>query len=129
MTAGGKIGAGKRPTITAAMKLEVLRKNAVFVTCPGCFREVGLAAIEFDHIQALVDGGAHSVQNLRPLCGQCHKPKSAFEHKRNSKSKRISKACEVHKSVVRGEIERPAGKIKSGVFRGWKKFNGEPVLK
>jgi len=81
----------KRPTITATMKLEVLRQYETYVVCDGCEGLIPLKDVQFDHHLALVDGGAHTVDNLRPLCPDCHGPKSAYEHKENCRAKRRAK--------------------------------------
>jgi len=80
----------KRPTITAAMKLAVLRRRLTLVACAKCWCDFFLEDIEFDHHLAIIDGGAHTVENLRPLCGKCHALKSAREHKANCKAKRLA---------------------------------------
>jgi hypothetical protein len=97
----------KRPTITPTMKLEVLRRAKTLVPCSECMREAlakesdpkviplwlvsqPLENIQFDHHLALVDGGEHSVENLRPLCPLHHRIKSAREHVANCKAKRLA---------------------------------------
>lgn len=80
----------KRRPITAAMKLEVLTVLSMW-PCYRCDKEFWLADMQWDHVQALVDGGEHHPSNLRPVCKGCHREKSAFEHIRNCKTKRIIK--------------------------------------
>jgi len=80
----------ERPAITQAQKLAVLRQYA-FAHCYKCKRELPIAECQIDHIQALVDGGEHDPSNMAPICADCHKVKSAFEHVRNCKSTRILK--------------------------------------
>ena len=115
----------KRPAITAAMKLEVLMKLGRW-ECYRCRKEFWLSEMQWDHVQALVDGGTHEPSNLRPVCVGCHREKSAFEHIRNSKSKRLAKARKAHEAVLKGEPRKP-GSIKSRGFQGHRKFNGEAV--
>ena len=79
----------KRRTITDKMKLAVLDRWAT-VTCAVCRLGNCLLDVQFDHHLALVDGGTHSVDNIRPVCVECHKIKSAREHKANAKCKRIA---------------------------------------
>ena len=117
----------KRKPITAAMKLEVLTVLGMW-PCYRCDKEFWLADMQWDHVQALVDGGTHEPSNLRPVCIGCHRDKSAFEHVRNSKSKRLAKAREAHEAVLKGEPKKP-GSIKSRGFQGHRKFNGESVWK
>jgi len=65
-------------------------------------------------VQALIDGGKHEVSNFRPICSSCHRKKSAFEHVRNSKSKRLAAARSIHEQVKARLIDRPPGKIRNG---------------
>ena len=88
-----------------------------------------IKCMSLDHHLALIDGGSHEAANLRPICPGCHKPKSAKEHKANSKSKRLAKAREEMQAVLAGKKKREPGKIKSRGFQGHKKFNGSIVCK
>jgi len=105
-----------RPAITQAQKLAVLRQYA-FAHCYKCKRELPIAECQIDHIQALVDGGEHDPSNMAPICADCHKVKSAFEHIRNSKTKRI---------IAKRERPRPPSRLRSRGFDKTKtrKFNG-----
>ena len=106
----------KRPAITPAMRLAVLKDHKASVMCSECGRDVPVAEAQIDHHLALVDGGAHEVDNLRPLCPGCHKVKSAREHVANCKAKRLLKK---HSNLT------PEGKIKSRPFAGSRKFDGK----
>ena len=107
----------KRPAITPAMRLAVLKAHGAIVMCSECGQVVPVATIEIDHHLALVDGGEHSVENLRPLCPDpCHRIKSAREHVANCKAKRL---LQKHSNPT------PKGKIKSRPFPGSRKFNGK----
>lgn len=120
----------RRKAITDKMKMEVLRDAEVTVRCEGpCREKYPLSLIQFDHYQALCDGGEHSAENLRPVCTTCHQPKSAFEHKRNSKSKRLAKAREEHQAVTARVMKREPSRIRSRGFDKTKtrKFNGKTV--
>lgn len=108
----------KRPAITPAMRLSVLKAHGASVMCSDCGADVLVSDVQIDHHLALVDGGAHEVSNLRPLCPRCHKLKSACEHKENCRAKRRLKK---HSQPT------PEGKIKSRPFQGSRKFNGTPV--
>lgn len=77
-----------RPTITPKMKLEALQAWA-HIVCAQCAVFFCLDEVEFDHHLALIDGGKHEADNLRPLCLSCHRIKSAREHRENAKTKRI----------------------------------------
>jgi len=107
----------KRPAITAAMRLQVLKLFGAVVLCQLCGGSVYIADAEIDHHQALIDGGSHDFQtNMRPVCRPCHAEKSAVEHKNNAKTKRIVKK----RATPSGN-----GSIKSRPFQGSRKFNGE----
>lgn len=110
-----------RPSITQAQKMAVLRQYA-YAHCYKCRRELPIAECQIDHIQALVDGGEHCPSNMAPICADCHKLKSAFEHTRNSKSKRIA---------MKRERPRPPSRIRSRPFNKSlsKKFNGTTEIR
>lgn len=116
----------KRPTTTAAMKLEVLRRVGVIVPCAMCGLAIEIKDVRFDHWLALVDDGEHTAENLRPTCFSCNSKKGAVEHKNNSKAKRLSKARQAHAAIVKREAQKQAGKIKSRGFetKYRKKMNG-----
>lgn len=80
----------KRPTTTAAMKLEVLRRVGVVAPCAICRSAIEIKDVHFDHWLALVDDGEHTAENLRPTCFSCNSKKGAREHKNNAKAKRIA---------------------------------------
>jgi 5-methylcytosine-specific restriction endonuclease McrA len=122
-------GAGVRRAITAKMKLDVLNQIGVRPPCHVCKQPWFMGNLHFDHVQALVDGGAHSVENIRPICVECHKKKSAFEHTRNSKGKRLAAARQIHEAAKRGEYIRPQSRLKGKGFDKSlsKKFSGEVV--
>jgi hypothetical protein len=85
------------------MKYRVLRSAGAIVQCLDCVRafthpteiEANLSyhcidEVQYDHHLALVDGGKHSVENLRPICSVHHARKSAREHIANCKAKRLA---------------------------------------
>ena len=117
----------KRPAISASMKLEALKAGGVQATCYVCRKAFPWDQFHFDHIQALVDSGAHNASNLAVICVWCHREKSAFEHQRNAKHKRLKVERELHNKIMSGEMDRPASKLKGRKFSGWWKFNGERV--
>lgn len=45
--------------------------------CYYCRRRVSVKQIEFDHMIALANGGAHSVENLCTACKRCNRQKGA----------------------------------------------------
>lgn len=111
----------RRRPITDGMKLAVLRCRVVLVACDSCHYSIPLRSIEFDHHLALVDGGKHTVENIRPLCGVCHAAKSAREHIANCKAKRLASGGRKRK----GPPMRSRGFSKTLT----KKFSGEVVRK
>ncbi len=107
----------KRPAITPAMRLQVLKLHGAIVCCQVCGEATYIADIDIDHELALIDGGSHDFQaNMRPVCKGCHAVKSAKEHKNNCKAKRIVKK----RATPSGN-----GSIKSRPFQARRKFNGE----
>ncbi len=118
----------KRPAITAKLKLAVIAKTAR-IPCAHCLQIFSLDQLQFDHHLALIDGGTHDAENLRPLCVSCHRPKSSNEHRANSKAKRLALARLHHAAVLRGERIREPGAIRSRPFdnRWTRKLNGRVV--
>lgn len=86
----------KRKPITDRMKLALVRLHNPLVAChyrlAGDCRGLWLPFInaQYDHHLALIDGGKHTVENLRYICQPCHKIKSAREHIANCKAKRLA---------------------------------------
>lgn len=99
-----------------------LWKEHALVGCDVCHKLCCNGDFHWDHNLALVDGGAHEIDNLRPLCAACHKPKSAREHSENARAKRREK---------KHSNPKPPGKIKSRGFdkTKTKKFNGTVITK
>lgn len=110
----------KRPAITPAMRLAVLKAHGATVMCSNCGSSEMIGDVHLDHHLALVDGGAHEVENLRPICIVCHKEKSAREHVANCKAKRLLKK---HSNPT------PQGTMKSAGFnKAWtKKMDGTVI--
>ena len=106
----------KGPVITPQMRLSVFRDYGAVALCQICGSTQRIADMEIDHHLALIDGGDHYVTNLRPLCAQCHRPKSAIEHKNNAKAKRLAKAQETHAAIVAKVEERKPSMIPSRPF-------------
>jgi hypothetical protein len=81
----------KRRPITDGMKWRVVSRQAnVEFTCPLCHGDMHICWAEFDHHLALIDGGKHKTDNLRAICSNCHREKSAREHIANCKAKRLA---------------------------------------
>ena len=83
-----------RPQFTAAQRLRCFEDHGAIVLCqsPGCDSAMYIKGCDIDHWLALVDGGRHVQENFRPICTACHAKKSALEHKRNAKAKRLAAA-------------------------------------
>lgn len=63
-----------RRKLTPVQKLTIMVRQA---RCPLCGEKLGeLAETEFDHEQALVNGGADDLDNLRAVHVDCHKVKT-----------------------------------------------------
>ena len=61
-------------------------------TCITCLRRIGgILRGEIDHITPLVLGGQHREANLRLLCHECHKAKTALDVKLKAKVARVRK--------------------------------------
>jgi len=106
----------RRPNVTQAQKLAVLKRDAIFM-CPHCKRELPASEAEFDHAHGLADLGPHDIENIRCLCGDCHREKSKFETKRRAHMDRI---------IEKRERPRPPSRLRSRGFDKTKtrKFNG-----
>lgn len=83
--------------------------------CAICKRKLGVAgeSPEYDHIQALTNGGENRETNIQPLCKNCHKPKTKQDVAIKSKNAR-----------VRAKHIGAAPKKRKMPYR---KFNGDPV--
>jgi 5-methylcytosine-specific restriction enzyme A len=69
----------------------LFRENPLCVAC----ERVGLvtAATERDHIIPLADGGSDTAENTQQLCNECHRKKSADEHRR-----RVGGRCDLDRT-------------------------------
>lgn len=115
----------KRPAITQAMQLALWRRFGS-VLCSVCEIRLHGGLFHWDHHLALVDDGAHEVENVRPVCFLCHRKKSAREHKNNAKAKRLAKAKAAHEAG-----EKKASRMKSRGFDKsmTRKFDGRVVFR
>ena len=82
-----------RQPFTPSQRLKCFEDHGAIVLCQGegCDSAIYIKGCAIDHWLALIDGGKHEQLNFRPLCGACHKIKSAIEHIRNAKAKRLAK--------------------------------------
>jgi 5-methylcytosine-specific restriction protein A len=61
--------------------------------CRACSTEAHpIGATDVDHIVPIRDGGTHEMANLQPLCGLCHRRKTAHEWRERDRIKRESGA-------------------------------------
>jgi 5-methylcytosine-specific restriction endonuclease McrA len=88
--------------------------------CIVCTLEIGgKLRAELDHITPLILGGQHRESNLRLVCHECHKKKSAFEMKVKSK------VANVRKKLVLG-VKKTSRPIPGSRASGIKiKMNGQ----
>lgn len=91
--------------------------------CIVCTRQIGgKLRAELDHITPLILGGAHRESNLRLVCHECHKKKTAFEMKVKAK------VASVRKKLVIGDRKpRRFPCSKNSKFK--KKVDGSVVLR
>lgn len=85
--------------------------------CAECGRKLGVAGErpEFDHMQALVNGGENRESNLRALCPPCHGAKTAEDV--------AEKSAVARKRKKALGLDRPKRKIP------YRRFDGSPVWK
>lgn len=83
-------GASSEAAIPPRVKVRIVERYNK--RCAECGQPLGgRNGCEIDHIVALANGGAHRESNLRPLCIDCHKPKTAADRKVKAKGDRIIK--------------------------------------
>ena len=85
--------------------------------CAECGWKVGGAAgLEWDHVLPLEMGGDDDLDNLQPLCRPCHRAKTRQDAGHIAKARRMQQRA-------LGIKRQPKGRG----FRGWRKFNNDPV--
>ncbi|MEM8972254.1 MAG: HNH endonuclease [Pseudomonadota bacterium] len=105
----------KRRTLTG-------RKRAEFFSsrnghCESCGRKIRAGENwAIDHIEALVNQGTNDESNLQLLCQICHGAKTSEDVKKAATNRR-----KYTKNIVPKKHQKKSG------FRGWRKFNGDPV--
>lgn len=113
---------GKTPDSRIPARVRVRVFQAQDGCCAVCRRKMAVAGepFEVDHITPLVLGGENAEQNLRALCGPCHKAKTAGDVKQ--------KATEARKRAKSLGVHRPKSTIPGSKGSGWKrKINGPTV--
>lgn len=64
--------------------------------------------VEYGHVTAVANGGADTIENLRPICGPCNKSmgtENLFEYKRRLIQSGVIQAAHIETSTV-GEVLR-----------------------
>lgn len=79
----------KRTPLSQRQKEKLWEKQQGLCAVASCRTVLVPGRAEDDHHLALVDGGTNELSNRRLICSECHKVKSALEHKANSKAKRL----------------------------------------
>ena len=83
-----KVEIADRRPLTGGRELELLRR---FVWCGNCRAPLGSRSdYVYDHLIALELGGQDELANLRPLCTDCNRVKTALDHKLIAKAKRLA---------------------------------------
>jgi 5-methylcytosine-specific restriction endonuclease McrA len=109
-----------RQAFTATFERDVLRR---FVVCGQCGERLRKRSdYELDHEISLKIGGKHAVENVRPLCIDCHKRKTALDAKILGKAKRLAG------ETCAGQTRRPIPKRTDGGWppRGSRKIPSRP---
>ena len=126
----------RRPNFTPAQRLKCFEDHGAIVLCQGegCDSAIHIKGCPIDHWLALIDGGTHEQSNFRPLCGSCHKRKSAREHIENWRAKRRhAKHFGNVKAMRKGRDWPPAQPLRGRAFpkcsrklqsRGFQKAEG-----
>ncbi len=90
--------------------------------CAECRYPTKLGVMHADHIAALWATADNGDDNFQLLCRRCHGAKTMKEAGARGKMKRLEKQ--------RIEGRKPkASKIESRGFVGWRRFNGERVVR
>lgn len=78
-----------------------------------------------DHDESLENGGSNEDHNRQLLCGPCHAKKYPDDRAKAAKTKR-----KFTKSVIpTKQRQKKSAKIPSRPFTGWRRFNGDKVIK
>lgn len=83
--------------------------------CEACTAPLRPGKYAFDHRIPDAIGGEPTLANCQVLCDACHSPKT-----RHSDVPTIAKSKRVR-------AKHAGAKIKSGGFKGWRRFDGTPV--
>jgi hypothetical protein len=94
------IGKSDSAAIPPRVKLRVVQRADGHCTGP-CHRSFNVKLRpQFDHIVALVNGGAHAESNLRAICQECHSIKSRLDV--------AAKATTARMSIKRYGLDKPS---------------------
>jgi 5-methylcytosine-specific restriction protein A len=78
----------ERQAFTITFERDVLRRFVVCAQCGDRLRK--RSDYQLDHEIPREIGGKHAVENVRPLCIDCHKAKTALDAKVIAKAKRLA---------------------------------------
>lgn len=99
----------------ALTKAERQRLLDAYGCCAGCGRHVAsYEKWEADHIKPLVEGGADELENMQPLCPQCHAAKSGGENRARGKTRRIQRTNDEYAQYGRKLNARERQLVKMG---------------
>ena len=106
---------GKMPDTPVPPRVKARLFDAYDGRCQcGCDRKIRAGeAWDLDHYVALINGGANSELNMRPMLTEHHKHKTAADMRQKSKSYRIR--------------SKHIGIKKPRSITRWRRFNGDPV--
>ena len=102
--------------------LGILRQQRLRCACGCGVKITRKEGYQFDHDTALALGGADTPDNLRAVRVPCHKRISAVDIRMIRKADRQRKAWQ-------GVKKRRGRAMQSRGFQGWRKFNGERVVR
>ena len=127
----------KRRNMGVKRRREVFTKYGYRCHCCGVEQKNGFPKLQIDHWVPLFLGGSEDVENLRPLCEECHKAKTRTENKIRGKIQRLRLTKEKRKARGRkflgrtswgnGKAQWPKGrKLQSRPFPKERGFDRSP---
>ena len=109
--------------------LGILREQRLRCACGCGVKLMRNEGYQFDHHTAVALGGADTPENLRALRTPCHKRKSAVDIRMIRKADRIAKKEGQIRGLRFRSVAPNGRKMQSRGFKGWRKFNGERVVR
>ena len=102
--------------------LGILRRQKLICACGCGVKMTRKEGYQFDHHTALALGGADTPENLRAVRVPCHKRISAVDI-------RMVRKADRQRRFHLGTKKRRGRAIPNRGFQGWRKFNGERVVR